>query len=303
MYYRIMAALIAFYMGVAGLFYTPSPVREITPEGKGKITASGTLTVMTYNLKTTGTGNKTVKNREPLVLENIEVYAPDSIGFEEANEEWVDYLAANMKNYAHVGIGRDKGGKGEASPVFYRKDKYKLLEGDTFWLSKTPEKVSKGWDAFFFNRVCSYAVLKNKKTGLIYAHFNAHFDHLGVVARLESASLVCDRIAAVNDKYGGIPVFLSGDLNDDEGSEMYKRIEESGMKDVKFIAKETMDAGTYHGYSKLTEKLRTKPIDFIFVSGYCKEALSYKVDYTEYGGIYPSDHHPVIARLTVYNRK
>lgn len=298
MYYKVMSVLISIYMGVASLFYTPTPVTPVNPGRVPEPASTLKATVMTYNLKTSGTGEYSIENRKDSVMASIREYLPDSVGFEEANEKWIKILSDELTEYAHVGIGRDPGGKGEASPVFYLKDKYEVTDSGTFWLSQTPEKPSKGWDAFFFNRVCTYAVLKEKATGFTYAHFNVHTDHIGVVSRLESAALISKKIAEIAPD---IPVVLSGDFNDDEGSDMYNRILESGMQDTKFLAADTMDSGTYHGYSDFSEKNRTKPIDFIFVNAYVSSVESYKVDLKKFNGIYPSDHHPVIVTLTLFN--
>lgn len=256
------------------------------------------ITVMNYNVKVSGIGKYSPENRAPYLIKSVLGYSPDSVGFEEVSEDWMSYLKDGINGYACVGIGRDENGEGEASPIFYKKSKYKCIDSDTFWLSETPDVVSKGWDARY-NRVCTYAILKNKTTGFTYAHFNAHFDHLGTVARNQSVALICKKI---KELCPGIPVIFSGDLNADEGSEMYNRILESGMRDTKYLAKKTMDMGTYHGYSKITELTRTEPIDFIFVNAYCKSVKSYKVDTEKYNGIYPSDHHPVIVELTLKNK-
>ena len=80
---------------------------------------------------------------------------------------------------------------------------------------------------------------------------------------------------------------------------MYSRVLEAGMKDTKFLAESTEDKPTYHGYSSLTEK--EDPIDFIFVNSMASSVKAYSVDTTQYDGIYASDHHPVIAEMTLFN--
>ncbi len=251
------------------------------------------ITAMTYNVYIAGSGEKAPDNRAPFVLENIRKYMPDSFGLEEADEKWIERIAQGMPEYAYVGHGRDRDLGGEASPVFYLKDKYDVVTSGTFWLSKTPEKPSRGWDAMM-NRICTYAVLKDKETGFIYAHFNAHFDHLGVIARQNSVSVVLNKI---NEICPNTPVVLSGDLNDSENSDMYKRITDTGLFDTKHLAESSMDSPTYHGYSSSTEQSRPEPIDFIFVNSYAINVKSYIVDKTEYNGIYASDHHPVVSEI------
>ncbi len=293
-----MMKIIAFLTALIALFYTPTPVTKVNPEKLPEAVSQSDITVMTYNLKVSGVGQYAPDKRAPLLAENIRAYMPDSFGCQEASVSLLAMVSGELESdYAYVGLGRDKNNTGEASPVFYLKEKYDLVDSGTFWLSKTPDEVSKGWDANY-NRVCTYAVLKNKETGFTYAHFNAHFDHIGIIARQESISLVTKKIAEICPD---IPVLFSGDLNDEEGSVMYNMALESGLRDSKFLAEKTMDSLTYHGYSAFTEATRTKPIDFIFVNDFITSVASYEVDLTTYNGIYPSDHHPIIVTLTAFN--
>lgn len=252
------------------------------------------VTVMTYNVYIAGSGEKSPDNRAKYVLENIKRYSPDSFGLEEADEKWIERIADGMTDYLYVGHGREKDLGGEASPIFYLKDKYELVDSGVFWLSKTPEKPSRGWDAMM-NRICTYAVLKDKETGFTYAHFNAHFDHMGVIARMNSVAVVSEKIAEICPN---IPVVFTGDLNDSEKSEMYYRILSTGLRDTKYSADVSVDTPTYNGYSQSTEQSRPEPIDFIFTNDKALKVHSYSVDKTLYDGIYASDHHPVISKIT-----
>ncbi len=294
---KIISAFFAVVTAVMMLFYTPTPIAQVNPETLPEAKLTQSITVMSYNVYIKGTGDKSPENRTPLVAENIRKYNPDSFGLQEADEGWMERLPALMTDYAYVGIGRNsnKGG-GEASPVFYKKDKYDLLDSGTFWLSKTPEKASKGWDAMF-KRICTYAVLKDKETGFTYAHFNAHFDHLGVIARLESVAVIAEKITEIAPD---IPVLFSGDLNHYKHADMYARVLESGLKDTKYLAK-TVSGGnvTYHGYSELVEK--DAPIDFIFTNSFASDVESYAIISEKVNGIYASDHHPVVSTITMIN--
>ncbi len=293
---KIISAFFALVTAILSLFYTPTPVAQVNPATLPEANKTQAVTVMSYNVYIKGSGEKSPENRTDEVVANIRKYSPDSFGLQEADEGWMERLPAELTEYAHVGIGRDSdNGGGEASPVFYKKDKYELVDSGTFWLSKTPEKASKAWDAMF-KRICTYAVLKDKQTGFTYAHFNAHFDHMGVIARSESVAVVTAKIAEIAPN---IPVVFSGDLNDNEETDMYNRVLESGLRDTKKIAAAAVGDTTYHGYSDLLTK--ELPIDFIFVNDFAKSVESYTVDSEKINGIYPSDHHPVISKMTLIN--
>lgn len=294
---KIIAGFFALVTAILSLFYTPTPVTPVNPENIPTAAKTQNVTVMSYNVYIKGSGEKSPENRTDEVITNIRKYSPDSFGLQEADEGWMERLPAELTEYAYVGIGRNSNeGGGEASPVFYKKDKYELLDSDTFWLSKNPEKASRSWDAMF-KRVCTYAILRDKETGFTYAHFNAHFDHMGVIARLESVAVITKKIKEIAPD---IPVVFSGDFNDYEGGDMYNRVTESGLRDTKYLAEKKSGGNiTYHGYSDLVEK--EKPIDFIFVNGFASKVSSYTVDSEKLNGIYPSDHHPVISEITLIN--
>lgn len=292
---KIIAAFFSVVTFILSFFYTPSAITPVNPETLPEASIEQTVTVMTYNIYMGGTGEKSPENRAPLILENVTKYSPDSFGMQEVTEDWYEMLKEMFPDYGYVGVGRDKDLGGEASPIFYKKDKFELLDGGTFWLSKTPEKPSKGWDAMF-NRVCTYAVLKDKETGFTYAHFNAHFDHLGVIARQESVAVVTAKIAEIAPD---MPVVFTGDLNENQESDMYSAVIESGFKDSRVLSGSEDSEGTFHGYSDLTAK--KLPIDYIFVNAFAKSVNSYTVDRNQLNGIYPSDHHPVISEITLFN--
>lgn len=292
---KIISAFFSIVTFFLSIFYTPSAITPVNPETVPEATIEQTVTVMTYNIYMGGTGEKSPKNRSVLIKQNVEKYNPDSFGMQEVTVEWYGILKEIFPDYGYIGDGRSNKRAGEASPIFYNKNKYELVDGGTFWLSKTPEKPSKGWDAMF-NRVCTYAVLKDKETGFTYAHFNAHFDHMGVIARMESVAVVTAKVAEIAPD---MPVVFTGDLNENIESDMYKSVLSSGFADSRVLAGSDDDNETFHGYSELTTK--EYPIDYIFVNAFVKSVESYTVDREKLSGIYPSDHHPVVATLTLFN--
>ena len=305
MYFKIMQKIVALFASVIALFgaQTPStgidpsiPLVPVNPNPIAEEALAQDLKIITYNVKISGDGLRSVEKRMPLIIETIKDHMPDSFGLQEADKAWVEGIAAGLEDYAYIAKYRDDGiAEGESSAVFYLKDKYELIDSGFFWLSETPDVPSLGWDAAC-NRITSYAILKDKSTGFTYAHFNTHLDHVGGVAQAESVALIASKIAEIAPD---IPVVLTGDFNFDEGSYNYETLLKTGLKDSKFLAKEYDDHSTYHGYHVVIPS--TKPIDFVFVNGYCKEVKSSVIesDFTHH--ILASDHFPIIVELTLFN--
>lgn len=247
------------------------------------------MKVMSFNILCRGAGENKWTNRKSLVRDTIRKYDPDTFGLQEATYRWMRYITRSFrKDYAYVGVGRDNGkAKGEFSPVFYKKDKYEVIDKGNFWLSETPEVPGKGWDAVCV-RICSYVVLKDKQTGQKFAHFNTHLDHVGDVARSEGAKLIADRA----DMFKGIPTIVTGDFNVNPESGAYKTITAAGFEDARMLDANANDVKTYNGFDENEPEM----IDFVFVK-YGFKVKSCNTITDKIDGRFVSDHYPVLAEL------
>lgn len=257
------------------------------------------LSVMSYNIKLDypKEGENSWTNRKPFFIAQLEFHEPDILGVQEAMPNQMKDMDSLLADYSFVGVGRDDGkDEGEYSAIFYKNDKFKVLESSTFWLSQTPEKVSMGWDAVC-NRVCSYALFENTITNQKFWVFNTHFDHVGIEARKNSATLIIQKIKDINtQKY---PVILSGDFNMEEDHESIQFIE-LHLKDSKTIANTSFGPiGTFNNFE--FDKPVTRRIDFIFVSPEI-EVNKYAVLSDSWECKYPSDHLPVFVKLNIVKK-
>lgn len=173
--------------------------------------------------------------------------------------------------------------------IAYRTDRFDAKKTGMYWLSETPEVMSKGWDAAMY-RICVYADLQEKKTGKTISFYDTHLDHVGEQARINGMLLMSNKIKETAPDCA----FVVGDMNDYDDSAMYENALESGLVDSLKVA-ETKYEGkgfTYQGYGKSTDARR---IDFCFLSPSIT-VQEYRVKETTYSGVYPSDHYPIIVR-------
>ena len=254
------------------------------------------VSIMTYNIRynNVNDGVNRWDQRKETLLGQIIFFAPDVFGIQEGLEDQVKYLDENLPEYNYEGVARadvKEGGKGEFSAVFYNSKKFKKLKGGTFWLSDTPEKPSRGWDASL-NRICTYVLLKDKKTNKKFWVFNTHFDHKGVQARSESAKLIIKKITELN--WDDTPVFLTGDFNLLPDSDPIKYLSEK-MHDARKVTKLEPygPVGTYNGF-KVCENPK-KRIDYIFTSPDNIIVKKYGVLAEVQDLRYPSDHFPLLV--------
>ncbi len=281
---------------VANYFIIPNIGQGTVPQNMIKGFAEkedGTIRVMSFNIRCTNVGFRSRNARTPDVVATILKGMPDSLGVQEATPAWMKTLDEELGDtYAYVGEGRNGGNKGEYSAIFYLKDKYNLVDSGTFWLSPTPNEVSKGWDAQF-NRICTWAILENKETEDRYIHLNSHFDHKGVVARSESIKIICEK----SKEYDDLPAVFTADMNVREGSENYKEIAENSVfKDTKYTAKNTMYYLTFH--DRFPAENEDRVIDYCFINNKFR-ALTYGVVTESPSEYFVSDHFPVYADLKI----
>ncbi|WP_273567366.1 endonuclease/exonuclease/phosphatase family protein [Maribacter halichondriae] len=257
--------------------------------------SSQSIKVMTYNIKYDNV-NDTVNNwndRKEAMVELLKKHNPSIIGMQEVLFRQLEFLDESLPSYKYVGVGRDDGQqKGEFSPILYNSVKYKLLQSNTFWLSKTPNKISVGWDAAL-ERICTYGLFEDKSSGQKFWVFNTHFDHVGVKARKKSVKLIQKKIRDINsDK---LPVVVMGDLNltpDQKPIQLLQRKMNDGLSITKTPL--TGPTGTFNGFDVLDPMLRR--IDYIFLDKFDVDSYIH-LDERLQNGKHVSDHLPVKADL------
>jgi endonuclease/exonuclease/phosphatase family metal-dependent hydrolase len=257
---------------------------------------------VTYNIRydNPGDGPNVWVHRKAAMAEYLKGTKADLIGLQEVLPQQRDYLAGELAEFDVYSVGRDDGEKGEATPILYRKERFKLLDKGSFWLSATPDEAgSKGWDAGL-PRVVSWVKLHDKASGLPLLFVNTHFDNRGVEARLQSAKLLVARIAALDGDDGDtLPVVLTGDFNCTARQPPYAAItgDEAGeakLLDAQLISSKPHAGGdsTSNGFKELRPGAK---IDFIFVRGLA--VASHQIDDPRVEGRFVSDHQPVTAEI------
>jgi endonuclease/exonuclease/phosphatase family metal-dependent hydrolase len=253
------------------------------------------LIVATYNVRynNPNDGENAWPNRKEQVKALIRFYEFDIFGTQEGLINQLTDLA-EMEEYAFTGVGRDDGvTQGEHSAIFYKKERFQLLENGDFWLSETPEKPSYGWGAGH-RRICSWGKFKDKTSGKTFFVFNAHFDHRAEEAQRQSGVLMVDKIKEIA---GDNTVFCMGDFNSTPETEQIKTLN-SLLDDSYAVSKMPPygPVGTFNSFNFNAPMDRR--IDYIFVSK-AVTVLKYGVLTDSYEQKYPSDHQPVVVKAII----
>lgn len=256
------------------------------------------LKIMTYNIRldVTVDGENDWSHRKDFFTSQIQFYEPDIFGVQEATPNQVIDISNVLLQYDKIGIGREGIGKGEASAIYYKKDRFMVKNEITFWLSETPNEISKGWDAAC-NRVCTFGLFEDIKTNKTFWVFNTHLDHIGEIARTKGIEMILNKITQVNKE--NLPVFFMGDFN--------SQPEENRILELKKIMNDSRELsvekpfgpiGTFNNF-QYNEPV-TKRIDYIFLSknnGFTIQKYAVLTDSKNLR--FPSDHFPVLIEISI----
>lgn len=280
------------------------------------------LKVASYNVRNDNSSDAMAgdgwTNRLPVITNMVIFHDWDIVGTQECKSNQVTDLRSSLSTYNYDVIGRGRGVNptdDEYSAIFYKTDRFNLLNSGNFWLSETPDVPSKGWDAAI-NRICTWGQFEDIKTGFRFYVFNLHFDHVGVQTRLNSASLVVQKI---RDIANGQPTILTGDFNVDQHSASYNILASADILTDTYTASPIHLAtnGTFNHFD--INKVTDQRIDHIFVtSDFTTKRYAALTDnyWTDVNGEpthpenfpaevtvqqatprLPSDHYPVVVGL------
>ena len=286
-----IAGIIALALAIQ-LFYLPRYLtKDVTVHPSES--DSEELTIMNTNLRCdspTDLFKKSWFYRAELIAADIDSVRPDIIGFQEASFIHYNYLVDIMDGYESVMAYRDNYVLSEGCPIFYRTDRFELIESGSFWLSETPLVMSKDWDSAHY-RICIFVKLKDLNTGKEFAVFNTHLDHVSDEARINGIAVVLDKIAELGD----IPSYLIGDMNAKENSKTIRAAMKS-FDDAQKISPITEDTATFHGWG---DESRSKRIDYILISKSDASVSEYHVLDNLHNGAYSSDHSSIYIKTVI----
>lgn len=264
-------------------------------------TNNQSIKVMSFNMKRNyfTFGPNSWKKRVHLIEEMIKNQQPDIIGTQELTEKSLMDLQIHLPQYSFVGQGRGGKMQGEFTAIFYLKDKFVLKDQETFWLSATPDKPSRGWFALCPRTCTTCTLVVRNAPEQVLRIFNTHLDHFSWISRMKSLNLISSKINEKNDQQNA-KVLLMGDFNTTSTSKTLKRWYDELItkNDIhlnnSYYQLSVKDLGrSYHGFKG---KVEGTPIDFIFVSHdltiqkveLCRDNVNER---------YPSDHYPVFVQL------
>ena len=281
--------------------------------------------IMSFNIQTENGTSVSPEIRKDMLRDLIDEYMPDSIGMQEVTTKWTDMLDSYVFNQCYASVGEPRTPGGESNPIYYRADKFELVDSGTFWLSDTPDVQGSMIEGCNYARICTWVHLRDKATGLEFVHLNTHLDHNGNNEAKVGRSIRTQQFTVIlkfMQRFGDMPMVLTGDLNQasvnssgekyavyktmigekaftlDDGTEAF-----SPLSNARYDALDNMPEGqnatqtAYYDESGSKYNPAKEPIDYVLYTASSLTALSYKTRLYDRGHMYLSDHLPVICEI------
>lgn len=237
--------------------------------------------------------------RRDYAADLIRFHNIDIAGMQEVLHTQLTDLLERLPEYDYIGVGREDGKeKGEYSAIIYKKDRFKLLESGTFWLAEDINAVGKkGWDGAC-ERVATWGLFKDNISRKTFLYLNTHLDHVGKVARREGAKLILEKVYSFSKGY---PAIVTGDFNSTSDEEPIQILTHSADQNKQLLDTRAVapfvygPSWTFHDFGRIPFEQRVI-IDYIFIKGDI-EVVKYGVLSENKGGLFPSDHCPVMSTL------
>ena len=256
--------------------------------GKAEAPASREETVIaSYNIRFFNNDRDLGKRhwyvRAKYVLRNIGKMQPDILCMQEVHSPQFDFFKKHLVGYDSVICYRDDKENSEACPIYYNAARYTLLDSGTFWLSDTPDVMSKYEDSWHY-RISTFVKLRDRNGALITV-FNVHPDYRIEENRVRQLAVLADRVRRAEGN-----IVVTGDFNAKKGERCLEPFEELLRESKDFRG--DLFGPTFNGF----DDEEAKTIDFIYLP---KEAdlIETGMLNDKYDGIYPSDHYPIYAKV------
>ena len=258
-----------------------------------------TLKVMTYNVLLNPEKEGRPVNFGEEMAATVREQDPDLFGTQENTQLIHEVSFAGLTEYACFRgeeLSSDPAYRGNYA--YWKKDKFKAIEKGHQFMSDTPDVKSK-FEGSKEYRGFTYVFLESRETGNRFLFIALHADYRAE----ESVRVKQLRVLTAflqSEKWADVPAVVVGDFNSTAQQDSISTFlaENPGIAMTSEAAKTKGDtAGTLivGGFTTRQDYV----FDYVFVTKDRIETEYYSVILNKKEGKYPSDHLPVVARLTL----
>lgn len=251
------------------------------------------ITVMTFNLRydKPDPGIQQWGKRFTAIASLIQHYQPDLLGTQEGKIHQLVDLQSLLPEYQYIGGDRTGTGNGEHCAIFYKPQVLKLQETRDFYLSDTPEIPGSITWGNRLPRMATWGTFTINNYPISITIVNTHLDHENVKARDLGAALVNVKLTQFSaENY----LLLTGDFNTSPHNTARTIFANNPQIQDSLGSIPLEKQKTFHNFTGSA----WDAIDTI----YCDRRFQIQqviIDDQQWEGLWPSDHFPVIAKISV----
>lgn len=254
------------------------------------------ITVMTFNLRydKPDLGMRQWEKRVGAIASVIQYYQPHLLGTQEGKTHQLIDLQALLPDYKFIGGDRTGTGEGEHCAIFYHPQYLNLQKTEDFYLSDTPEIPGSITWGTRLPRMATWANFIVVNFGISINIINTHLDHENAKARELGAGLISQRLQEFTpEDY----LLLTGDFNANPTTKARQILASNPKIQDALVNISLAKQKTFHEFTGNA----WDAIDTI----YCDRRFQIEqvmIDNQKWECVWPSDHFPVIVKLSIENR-
>lgn len=254
------------------------------------------LTLVTCNIRfdNPADGDNAWIHRRLFLRDILLSHRPDVIATQEGRYDQLQDLNSLLEDYELIDQHRAWIGERMYPTFFIRKNVFEFMKSEDIWLSETPDVAGSKSFGSAFPRLMTWMKLQPVGSANDLWFVNTHLDHMKEETRLGQVSVLSAEIQKFWKPADAL--FIMGDFNSAPRGKVRDEIMKAFRLQDAWKNFHAHEETSHHAFSG--EEPNGNRIDWILVDNRVK-VLSCELDKSSRNGKYPTDHFPVVTKITL----
>lgn len=230
--------------------------------------------------------------RKELLAQIFKSFSLDLLGTQEGKKEQLKELASTLPHLKLIDGHRTWISERMYPCIFVNPQSVDVHSSGDIWLSKTPDVPGSVSFKSTFPRLCTWAQITLKSSGMKMMVVNTHLDHVLSSTRKKQIDVLIKEIKKINLN----PLIVMGDFNESPDTDIKKNLmKKLNLKDP-WTEKNYPEETSHHGFKGVLASGGDR-IDWILIpkNFECQTIALQKTSFEN--NLYPSDHYPLLATV------
>ncbi len=252
------------------------------------------IKLITSNIRfaNSGDGIHSWEKRKGLLVDIYQRFGPDILGTQEGRRTQLRELDEALPGLILIDQHRNWIDERMYPCLFVNPETVAVERSGDVWLSETPAVAGSSSFQSTFPRLCTWAEVTFKKSGLQMIVVNTHLDHILSSTREKQIEVLICEIKKISLR----PVIIMGDFNESPLTGIKQDLMSAFALKDPWTEKKYPEETSHHGF-KGSETSSGDRIDWILIPEQfeCEDLVMMKSSNPE--GVFPSDHYPILATV------